>query len=88
MKTLLVIDNDSSHNWFKIFEKRRFDTPAGKQLIHVEQCGWRNISVVSASASQGCIVEISPSEGPCTTGRLWLKLVARCFSVFLSPFRR
>ncbi len=64
MKTLLVIDNDCTHDWFKIFSKQEFETPSGRQRIRVEQCGWKHLSVVSASAATGCLVEISPSEDP------------------------
>ena len=35
MKTLLVIDNDRAHNWYQIFSKVTFKTPAGDQRIRV-----------------------------------------------------
>ena len=65
MKTLLVIDNDSSHNWYKIFSGKTFSTPAGPQPIHVEQCGWQNITIIKASTNQqeGCVIDITPSDG-------------------------
>jgi len=63
MKTLLVIDNDRAHNWYQIFSKVTFKTPAGDQRIRVEQCGWAQLTIVSASATEGCVVDISASEG-------------------------
>jgi hypothetical protein len=61
---LLVIDEVSTNNWYKLFHKQKLSdgTP-----IRVEQCGWQDIDIYVEDISTGngrAICNLSPSSSP------------------------
>ena len=66
---VLVIDYDSSHNWYKAFERVLKDdnddnsnSTLPRLQLHVEQTAWELLSV--ASTHDRCVVDIQPSPDP------------------------
>ena len=56
--TVLVIDYDSSHDWYAAFRGKRVNG----RPVKVDQCGWADLSV--SAAYDRCVCDISPSEDP------------------------
>jgi len=60
-RTVLVVDPDEKHNWYKLFEGCLDD----KGLpVRVEQCGFEDMQLASYSTGSGCWVDIARSKKP------------------------